>query len=68
MKKAFKYLLALPFMVLGTVVVTLYLLLELSVVFTIYVISFFTSIIQFIFSGNWRWEEIKTNIFSKARR
>ncbi|WP_424411189.1 hypothetical protein [Pasteurella sp. PK-2025] len=68
MKKSFKYLLALPFMVLGTVAVTLYLLLELSVVFIIYVISFFTTTIQFIFLGDWRWEEIKTNIFSKARR
>lgn len=68
MKKAFKYLLALPFMVLGAVAVTLYLLLELSVVFIIYVISFFTTMIQFIFLGDWRWEKVKTNIFSKARR
>ncbi|HDR0739559.1 hypothetical protein M8848_10005 [Pasteurella multocida] len=68
MKKAFKYLLALPFMVLGAVVVLLYLLLELSVIFAIYVISFFITIIQFIFLGLWRWEEVKTNIFSKSMR
>ncbi|MFP4793710.1 hypothetical protein [Pasteurella multocida] len=64
MKKAFKYLLALPFIVLWIIFVILWLLFEALMILSVYAVSFFQTLKYFIAFGKWEWSEIKDETFS----
>lgn len=63
MKHKFRYLLAVPFMVLGTIFVVLWLLMKAIIRLTIYAISFFMTLKIFVLFGEWKWSEIRDENF-----
>lgn len=63
MKRKFRYLLAVPLMVLGGVFVVLWLLMKATTRLTIYAISFFMTLKHFVLFGEWKWGEIKDEYF-----
>lgn len=63
MKNKFRYLLAMPFMVLGIIFVVLWLLMKATTHLIIYAISFSGTLKHFVLFGEWKWGEIKDEYF-----